>query len=385
MNGSGLFGSRKISLILLWVVFAILMVVIYLMALDACGFRLLFWQSGTCPRPGQIANPALESETRRQSMLMAEVERLELALLERPICTPEPPQEPEPELQPEPEIPQEPKPEPDPEPEQAESPLEPCPPDRRRTTEVVLLLDTSGSMNFDFALDPAIEDEIQQLQQSGGAEMLFAQLFNNPNADPMAQILGGVLGGMLNVSPARQKRLRELQELVDQPHLPNRIDIARSSLTKLVQTSAEEVEFTFIDFNKCNQPLNSRRYGSGQRGALLRDIAGSQADNATALARTIAQLPGEIAGGRSPEEPVNIVLVSDGRDSCEGDPCASAANLKRQVPHAFVNAIAISRDSSQAQCIANATGGTFVAADDAESLAELLVQAAGQDLPEHCQ
>lgn len=360
--------------IFLWLLLLVLMLIIYAWTLKACGIWSMFGRLDRCPVAAS-ANPALDTERYRQDELEREIDRLELALLERPICElPSEPAAPPPVDEPEQAMIEE--------PELAEEPLPACPADRRRSTEVVLVLDTSPSMKYDFALDPEIEAELMELVQ--GPAGALDLLLNNPNADPMAQLFGGLLGGMMNVDPARQRRLMELQGLLDQPNLPNRIDIAKSSLRKLVEASASEVEFAFVTFDECNQPLDAQRYGTGERAALLGDIGRAQLGNYTALAQTIAALPSVISGGRSEERPVNVVLVSDGEDSCNGDPCAAAESLKSQLPHAFVNSIAISRDTREAQCIATATGGTFVAADDSSRLADQLVRAAGQDLPEHC-
>jgi hypothetical protein len=46
--------------------------------------------------------------------------------------------------------------------------------------------------------------------------------------------------------------------------------------------------------------------------------------------------------------------------------------------------IGIGQGTEAVRCVADATGGAFVQAEDAQTLAEQLVRAAGQDLPEHC-
>src|SRR3546814_14980055 len=55
-----------------------------------------------------------------------------------------------------------------------------------------------------------------------------------------------------------------------------------------------------------------------------------------------------------------IVVVSDGEETCHGDPCAAARALKAAKPNAIINVIAISGDGQGRQvipCVAPATGG----------------------------
>jgi len=66
-----------------------------------------------------------------------------------------------------------------------------------------------------------------------------------------------------------------------------------------------------------------------------------------------------------------IVLVSDGEETCGGDPCAAAKDLEAKGVKLTVNTIGFSVDTKtreQLKCIANATGGTY---SDANNTAEL--------------
>jgi len=296
---------------------------------------------GECPTREirYVADPALARERERTDALNRAIRDLELAVLDRPYC-----------------------PAPVDEPEQRAEPERPhCPPERRRATEVILLLDASTSMNYDFALDPAVERRLLQIDQ---------QLRNTPFFSPQHQQL--------------RREFQRLQRRALQPNRIDRIDVAKQALTDLVDNTDPDVDFSFVRFSSCGNPDFVGRYGPPQRGALRSDIRRTQLKPATALARGIAALPGVMNGGREEDSPVNVVLVSDGSDSCNGDPCAAARQLKQSRPYAFVNAIAIGGMADQVSCVPELTGGAFVGADDADELAQALVQAAGQDLPEHC-
>ena len=151
-----------------------------------------------------------------------------------------------------------------------------------------------------------------------------------------------------------------------------------------MRSAPADVSFGLVSFNLCGRPAFHGRYGPGQRSSLIDRIGRIHLDNYTALADTLANLPRHLSGGRTEAEPVNIVLFSDGRDSCRGDPCGQARRLKQQFPHAFVNVIGIGRELQVQRCIAQATGGQFLAPRDSDQLADALQRASGQDLPEHC-
>jgi len=53
-----------------------------------------------------------------------------------------------------------------------------------------------------------------------------------------------------------------------------------------------------------------------------------------------------------------IVVVTDGDDTCGGDPCGAARAIRAKRPNVTINVIDLSGGSSPTpRCIANATGG----------------------------
>jgi Ca-activated chloride channel family protein len=79
---------------------------------------------------------------------------------------------------------------------------------------------------------------------------------------------------------------------------------------------------------------------------------------------------------RASERPARVILVSDGIETCSGDPCALAAELHASsvdfTTHVIGFDVADPRDQAQLRCLAEGTGGRFVAAHDARSLAAAL-------------
>ncbi len=76
------------------------------------------------------------------------------------------------------------------------------------------------------------------------------------------------------------------------------------------------------------------------------------------------------------DNPSRIVLVSDGLESCNADPCALAAELARGgidfTAHVVGFDVAGIEDQSQLSCLAAQTGGLYLTADSTEELAAAL-------------
>ncbi|WP_168193154.1 vWA domain-containing protein [Rhodophyticola sp. CCM32] len=83
---------------------------------------------------------------------------------------------------------------------------------------------------------------------------------------------------------------------------------------------------------------------------------------------------------RHTENAATVILVSDGIETCEADPCAIAAELEASgiafTAHVIGFDVADPAARAQMQCIADNTGGEFLTADNAEELAEALEQVA---------
>jgi hypothetical protein len=90
-----------------------------------------------------------------------------------------------------------------------------------------------------------------------------------------------------------------------------------------------------------------------------------------ALQRAAEDFKGRPAGPR------RIILVSDGKETCPGDPCALAVALARADADLVIHVVGFAVDAAagaQLQCIAEATGGAYHEAQNAAELAAALAQ-----------
>jgi len=81
------------------------------------------------------------------------------------------------------------------------------------------------------------------------------------------------------------------------------------------------------------------------------------------------------------KQPANIILLSDGLETCGKDPCATVGRLKAAAKQLTVHAVAFdlsARDAKMFECIATLTGGRFLQAADARSLQDALSVAAAE-------
>lgn len=152
----------------------------------------------------------------------------------------------------------------------------------------------------------------------------------------------------------------------------SRVALARTSIKTLVEGDADKYNFGLITYGGKQSGCNSIRLDSnpgeiGNKRLLKRAIALSPRKNTsspitTSLRYAAKALPN---GGR-------ILLISDGVESCGGDPCAMAANIKSNNPSIQIDVMGFrADDQAQLQCIAQNSGGRFVLARNQAAIADV--------------
>lgn len=111
---------------------------------------------------------------------------------------------------------------------------------------------------------------------------------------------------------------------------------------------------------------------SGSSAAIADAVDKMRFQGKTPLSRSV-ELAAEAL--RSTEGPATVVLVTDGIETCEADPCAVAASLESSGVDFTAHVIGFglsAEDGAQVSCIAENTGGRFIQVSDAGSLADAL-------------
>jgi len=144
-----------------------------------------------------------------------------------------------------------------------------------------------------------------------------------------------------------------------------------------------------------NQRLGMVAYGHRKKGD-CRDIE-TLADIGADRDKVIKQIRGLSPKGKTPltksvehaatelnytEKAATVILVSDGLETCEADPCALAKLLEEKGLDFTVHVVGFNITEEERKglvCIAEETGGEFLSADNAEELAGALTQVAMAD------
>ncbi len=162
----------------------------------------------------------------------------------------------------------------------------------------------------------------------------------------------------------------------------SRMDRAKTSIDHVVRGLPDPITIGLIEFTNCNNVRRDKFYTSPQRPALLSEVNKLTPQQGTPLAGSIKRA-GDIA---SQDAESVIVLVTDGDDSCGGDPCAEARAIKARKPKVKINIVDLSdgSQSSVLRCVANATGGQVLKPNSAMDMDKSLQRATGQSDMREC-
>jgi Mg-chelatase subunit ChlD len=261
-----------------------------------------------------------------------------LAECNAPKPQPEPKPEPEPEPQPQPRAPS-----------QADT-MQQCPGERPKelAPDLVLVFDSSGSMRYPLLTEAEMQRRVMQ-------------------AAPLAIF-----------SPQLMEQLAERQFA----SMEKRVDVAKQATRRLVSGLPNDVDVGLVLVEKCRTAKKAGFYSPAERGNLLRRISSISPNKGTPLASGIA-VAGTMVDGV--EVPALMVIITDGKESCDGDPCAVARQLARAKPKLQINVVDI-LGTGAGNCVARATGGKVWSANNAGELASMLDRAANAVKgPAHCQ
>ena len=253
-----------------------------------------------------------------------------------PVVDPEPVPVVEPEPMPEP-IPEPPKvepPKPPPPPPKPKPVVKPpatissaknlCPEDRPASLapEMIVVFDASGSMMIN--IDATRQDE--------------QWAFSVMNRGALA---------LQWITPQERNRLERLMRQ------PTRMVTAQQATINVLQRLPSDVSTGLVVVDACPNSRNLGQYAPSQRGQMINQLRGLAPRQGTPLADGILEAGGLVDGVNKES---TILLVSDGGESCGGDPCMVARNLARQKPHLKINVVDIG-GTGAANCVAEATGG----------------------------
>lgn len=353
----------------------LLLLLLIALLMQECSFSGYKQNTPNAPSPTPGADPiAPQPASAPPENLDAEIQRLETQLRERlhackapvPTLLPAPPPvqslppapktteleiEVPPAAEPPPEVkrPVEKPPAPMPRAETAKADLPPaCPPERQswEAPELVIVMDTSNSMALPTDVSPAETVRLLRAAEQGDAQALM-----------------------------------QLEKWLLAPHANSRLAQAQTAIAGTIPQLPKDISTGLVMFGDCGAVQNLRFYSGNERPQLIQALRAARPKAGTPLTRALERA-GTMINGR--DVPGIIVLISDGMDSCGGDPCAVARELKAQKPQLKINYIDVGGETI-ARCTARETGGRVLTLKDGMGLEDLLRTAYEQpDPPPQC-
>lgn len=163
-----------------------------------------------------------------------------------------------------------------------------------------------------------------------------------------------------------------------------KVEIAREALGTLAESLPDGVPTGLMAYGHrrtgdCGDVELVQPVTPLDRGALSRAVAAMKPRGKTPITEALRQGAAMLNAN---DRPARLVLVSDGIETCGGDPCALARELAAGgidfTAHVIGFDIASRADQAKIACIASATGGRYYNAGNAGELAEALKASTGE-------
>jgi Ca-activated chloride channel family protein len=160
----------------------------------------------------------------------------------------------------------------------------------------------------------------------------------------------------------------------------HKIVIARRVLAEVLGKMPETASIGLIAYGHrregdCDDIQAVVPIGEGSRDELVKKIESLNPRGKTPITKSLNLVFEEID---ERDRPATIVLVSDGIETCKGDPCAAVRDAKAKGIPFVLHVIGFDVgdvDISQLQCTARAGDGLYLSADDAGQFAGALAAA----------
>jgi len=166
----------------------------------------------------------------------------------------------------------------------------------------------------------------------------------------------------------------------------DKITLVRSGLPELLNKQAPRTQFGLVTFgNKaksgCHDVSIAIKPGTLSNKAFLKKANAIKMGGKSPISAALTRAAGLVSAQDS------ILLVSDGIDDCNADPCATAQALKEKKPALRIHVLGFPNQAAteQLRCIASKTGGNFALVSDAAGfpnlMATLPTKAPGKPVP----
>ncbi len=243
---------------------------------------------------------------------------------------------------------------------QIENSVNLCPGERPKqlAPELVVVFDASGSMAYPSDTRKTKEVE-RQIAQAGFSLGLSSFLMGRRVTEQQFQNL------VHRLSPEKESRIRG----------------AKTAVRKLVQKTPSDMDIGLVVLKDCPGAKKYGFYQPSKRQQLLGITEGLQPDNGTPLGDAIYKA-GQMIDGVN--KAATMVVISDGEESCNANPCSVARKLAAQKPYLTINVVDI-LGTGAGNCIAKATkDGKVFTARNMQDIINMTEKAADTAIPKNC-
>ena len=158
-----------------------------------------------------------------------------------------------------------------------------------------------------------------------------------------------------------------------------KIEIAKKTLADVVSNWDEEKQLGLLAYGHrkkgdCSDIETLVPVGKVNKSSMIDIVNKINPKGKTPISASIRMAADEL---KFTEDNATVILISDGKETCNADPCGTAAELEKLGVNFTAHVIGFGVDkktSEQLQCIAANTGGQYFPADNAEQLNDALKQ-----------
>ncbi len=150
-----------------------------------------------------------------------------------------------------------------------------------------------------------------------------------------------------------------------------KIALAKDALEQLIAALPDETAVGLRTFHKCGRSDLEVAIQPIREGDILHALYGLDTYGTTPLAYTLEQVPGDLAGLEGPHV---VLFITDGMETCDGDPVATAQALSAAGLDCIFKLVGFDvagqggRIRDQLQAIAAAAGGSYTEAASGDDL-----------------
>jgi len=191
----------------------------------------------------------------------------------------------------------------------------------------------------------------------------------------------GSMSISMDITPDELRRLMQDQPVKNFDREPRRISLAHRSAKQVIDEVPKDMDISLVSAATCQQVYVTPAFSFAQRDELKQAIDKIQPVGKTALAEALEKA-GKLVDGV--DRDAIIVLITDGEETCGGDPCTVAQQLKQKKPRLQVNVVDI-MNTGAGNCIASQTGGAVYAVNNTHEFNEMMNQAIKEYIPEGCE